>query len=445
MAVEHASLAPPRLGVEEVLRRGGFTRFHRNAVLVTGAAWTFVAMEILLVGFTVPLFTEIWGLSGSYAGWIAASALGGSLLGSVVLGRLADRIGRRRIFQGAILWYAVFTALTALAWGPGSLSAFRFLAGIGLGGILVVDPSMLAEYLPPQKRGRYLVFLDFFWPVGLLLATGLSWLFLEQVGGDWAWRYLFLAAAFPAFLAFAARLALPESPYWLARRGRTEEAAGVLDRITGRRVDAESLAAEPEPRASAVELVSRRLRGTSAVIVLVWIALNISYYGLFLWLPFVLQAEERFTIDVYLLLALAAVSQFPGYAAAIWLVERMGRKPTLAAFLALGGVSAYAFAVSDSAPQYVAALFFVGFFNLGAWGAVYPYTSELFPTRLRASAFGMVEGVGKGAAIGGPYLFGALIDWTGDIVWSLTFVALVMGLGALVMLLGPETRGRALR
>ena len=444
MTVETATLAPPRLGVEEVLRESGFTRFHRNAVLVTGAAWTFVAMEILLVGFTVPLFTEIWSLSGSYAGWIAASALGGSLLGSVVLGRLADRIGRRRIFQASILWYALFTALTALSWGPGSLSAFRFLAGIGLGGMLVVDPSMLAEYLPPQKRGRYLVLLDFFWPVGLLAATGLSWLFLEQVGGDWAWRYLFLAAAFPAFLAFAARLALPESPYWLARRGRTEEAAGVLDRITGRRVDAEALAAEPQPRASVLELVSGKLRRTSTLIALVWIALNISYYGLFLWLPFVLQAEERFTIDVYLLLALSAVSQFPGYAAAIWLVERVGRKPTLAAFLALGGVSAYAFAVSDSAPQYVAALFFVGFFNLGAWGAVYPYTSELFPTRLRASAFGMVEGVGKGAAIGGPYLFGALIDWTGDTVWSLTFVALVMVAGALVMLFGPETRGRAL-
>lgn len=445
MTIEPAPVAAaPRLGVEEVLRRGGLTRFHRRAVLVTGLAWTFVAMEILLVGFTVPLFTALWDLSGSYAGWIAASALAGSLVGSLVLGRLADRIGRRRIFQAAILWYALFTALTALSWGPGSLSAFRFLAGIGLGGMLVVDPSMLAEYLPPQKRGRYLVLLDFFWPVGLLAATGLSWLFLEQVGGDDAWRYLFLAAAFPAFLAFAVRLALPESPYWLARRGRAVEAAGVLGRITGRPVDPATLAAEPEPRVSVVELVSRRLRSTSALIVLVWIALNISYYGLFLWLPFVLQTEERFTIDVYLLLALSALSQFPGYAAAIWLVERVGRKPTLAAFLALGGVSAYAFAVSDSTPQYVAALFFVGFFNLGAWGAVYPYTSELFPTRLRASAFGMVEGVGKGAAIGGPYLFGALIDWTGDTVWSLTFVALVMGAGALVTLLGPETRGRAL-
>jgi putative MFS transporter len=392
----------------------------------------------------VPLFRSIWGLSGSLAGWITASALAGSLVGSVVLGRLADRIGRRRIFVGAILWYASFTAVTALAWGPWSLSAFRFLAGMGLGGLLVVDPSMLSEYLPPQKRGRFLVFLDFFWPVGLLLATGLSWVFLDQVGGDWGWRYLFLAASFPAFLAFFARLSLPESPYFLARSGRVGEAAQVLEEITGQPVDPDTLEALPEPRTSVRELVSSKLRSTSAMIALVWIALNISYYGLFLWLPFVLQDEKDFTINVYLLLALSALSQFPGYGASIWLVERIGRKPTLALFLALGGVSALTFALADSQPVFIAALFFVGFFNLGAWGAVYPYTSELFPTRLRSSAFGMVEGVGKGAAIGGPYLFGALIDWTGDTVWSLVFVALVMVVGAVVTLFGRETRGAKL-
>jgi MFS transporter, putative metabolite:H+ symporter len=443
MAVVEAS-ARARLDVEEVLRRGGFTGFHRRAVAVTGFAWTFVAMEILLVGFTVPLFTDLWGLSGSYAGWIAASALRGSLLGSIVLGRAADHVGRRQIFQASILWYAIFTALTALSWGPGSLSAFRFLAGIGLGGMLVVDPSMLAEYLPPQRRGRFLVFLDFFWPVGLLLATGLSWLFLVQVGGDWGWRYLFLAASFPAFLAFVARLTLPESPYYLARKGRTDEAAAVLRQITGGPVDARALEAPTETTSSVRDLVSARLRGTSALIVLVWIALNISYYGLFLWLPFVLQDREQFSIDVYLLLTLSALSQFPGYFTSIWLVERIGRKPTLAAFLFLGGVSAYAFAIADSAPALAAALFFVGFFNLGAWGAVYPYTAELFPTRLRSSAFGMVEGVGKGAAIGGPYLFGSLIDWTGSTVWSLTFVALVMAAGAGVVLFGRETKGQKL-
>src|SRR5438874_12593396 len=224
--------------VEELLRAGGFSRFHRKAVLVTGAAWTFVAMEILLVGFVQTIFTAKWNLNGTWAGLINSSALAGSLFGSLVLGRLADRIGRRTIFQYAILWYAVFTALTAVAWGPWSVMTLRFLAGIGLGGMLVVDPSMLAEYLPPQRRGRLLVLLDFFWPVGLLLATGLSYLFLVQVGGGWSWRWLFLAASFPAFMAFLVRRSLPESPYFLARTGRSEEAAEVLTKITGRPVDA---------------------------------------------------------------------------------------------------------------------------------------------------------------------------------------------------------------
>jgi putative MFS transporter len=193
------------------------------------------------------------------------------------------------------------------------------------------------------------------------------------------------------------------------------------------------------------ELLAPGLRRTSAVMIAVWIALNISYYGLFLWLPFVLQEQKSFQIDVYLLLALSALSQFPGYGAAIWLVERIGRKPTLVTFLLLGGVSAYAFAVADTATVYVIALFFVGFFNLGAWGAVYPYTAELFPTRIRSTAFGMVEGVGKGAAIAGPYIFGNLKDATGSTTWSLTFIALVMAAGGLVaLLLGRETRGQKL-
>src|SRR3954470_5291614 len=170
--------------VEEVLRAGDLTSFHRRAILVTGAAWTFVAMEILLVGFLAPVFAGLWHLDGVMLGLVNSAALAGSLVGSLVLGRLSDRIGRRTIFQYSILWYAIFTAVTALAWGPWSVMTFRFLAGLGLGGMLVVDPAMLTEYLPPQRRGRLLVFLDFWWPVGLLLATFLSWIFIgHDIGG----------------------------------------------------------------------------------------------------------------------------------------------------------------------------------------------------------------------------------------------------------------------
>jgi putative MFS transporter len=282
----------------------------------------------------------------------------------------------------------------------------------------------------------------------LLAATGLSYIFLGPTFdrfGAWSWRYLFVAAAFPAFLAFVVRRTLPESPYFLARQGRSEEAAEVLTEITGKPVAAGEFETPEEPRSRVRDLFAERLRGRAVTTALIWIALNVSYYGLFLWLPFVLQGEKDFHIDVYLLLTLSALSQFPGYGAAIWLVERIGRKPTLAAFLVLGGVSAYAFAAADTEAVYITALFFVGFFNLGAWGAVYPYTAELFPTRLRSSAFGLMEGVGKAAAIAGPYIFGHLKDATGNTTWSLTFVAIVMAAGGVVAaIFGRETKGAAL-
>src|SRR4029079_2250821 len=387
-------------------------------------------------------------LSGRMQGLVNSAALAGSLVGSLTLGRLAHSRGRRAIFQYSILWYAAFTAMTALAWGPWSVMAFRFLAGLGLGGMLVVDPSMLSEYLPPQRRGRLLVFLDFWWPVGLLLATGLSYVFLGPTFdrfGDWSWRYLFLAAAFPAVLEFFVRRTPPDSPYFLASHGRTEEAAEVLTEITGEPVAESAFEAPEEKRSSVRDLLAGTLRGRAFATALIWIALNVSYYGLFLWLPFVLQGEKNFHIDVYLLLTLSALAHVPRHDAAIWLVERIGRKPTLAGFLILGGISAYAFAVADSQTVYVTALFFVGFFNLGAWGAVYPFTSETFPTRLRSSAFGLMEGVGKTAAIAGPYIFGNLNDATGSTTWSLTFVAIVMAAGGVVAaIFGRETRGRAL-
>src|SRR5437773_808731 len=251
MTTTTADIAVPRTrNVEEVLREGGLSRFHKKALLVTGAAWTFVAMEILLVGFVAPIFAGLWNLSGAMQGLVNSAALAGSLCGSLVLGRLADRIGRRTIFQYAILWYALFTAGTALALGPWSVMTFRFLAGLGLGGLLVVDPSMLAEYLPPQRRGRLLVFLDFWWPVGLLAATGLSFLFLGPTFNRfaaWACRSLFLPPPFRPFLAFVVRRTLPESPYFLARQGRSEEAAEVLTEMTGRPVEPGAFEAPDAP------------------------------------------------------------------------------------------------------------------------------------------------------------------------------------------------------
>lgn len=436
--------------VEDVLREGGFTPFHRRVVLLTGFAWTFVAFEIILIGFVLPAIFSEFGLTPTSNPilyfLVASGTLIGSFIGSVFLGRLADHRGRRTVFLTSILWYSAFTALTAVAWDPWSVLGFRLLAGIGLGGMLVVDPSLLSEFLPPQSRGRFMVLLDFFWPIGFLLAIAFWWIFIVQGNGQW--RLLFVVAAFPAFIAFLARVSVPESPFYFARHGRLDEAAGVLRRVTGSNISASMLSREQAiPRAAVGALFQGTLLRRSVVTIVVWIALNFSYYGLFLSLPFALPVFEAVGSDIGLLAAffiVSALAQFPGYLASMFLVESWGRKGTLAVFLLLGGVSGYFFATATVLWTLFVSLALVSFFNLGAWGAVYPYTSELFPTQYRATGFGMAEGVGKITAILGPVIFGALYVSTGGIIAPLTAIAVVMALGGILLAgIGPETKGEA--
>ncbi len=445
--------------VEDVLRQGGFTSFHRRVVLITGFSWTFVAFEIIMISLVVTPVLLSFGVTTDsdpvLAGLVAAATLIGSFLGSVFLGRLSDATGRRRIFLASILWYSVFTAATALSWDPWSVFGFRLLAGIGLGGMLVVDPAVLSELLPPQSRGRYMVLLDFFWPLGFLLAIAFWWVFIIQgvtLAGVESWRLLFVVAAFPAFIAALARITIPESPFYYARHGRLGESAAVLSRITAKTVDPGSLAAEQAvPRAPVSELFGPKLARRSAVTVVTWMALNFSYYGLFLWLPTILPKFGVPELDpltsgfgfLALFLVLSAVTQFPGYLASMILVDRWGRKKTLALFLVLGGVSGLVFATATSFLAVLVSLAFVGFFNLGAWGAVYAYTPELFPTQYRATGFGMAEGVGKLTSIAGPVLFGALFAYTGAIVEPLSLIAVVMAIGGIILAVaGPETKGQ---
>lgn len=440
--------------VEDVLREGGFTRFHRRVFLLTGFAWTFVAFEIIMIGFVVGAVLGTWGVTKEsdplLYGLVDSATLIGSLVGSLTLGRLADARGRRLLFLVSILWYSVFTAATALSWDPWSVFGFRLLAGIGLGTLLVIDPAVLSELLPPQSRARFMVLLDFFWPLGFLLAIGFWWVFIVQgvtVAGIESWRLLFLVAAFPAFIAFLARITIPESPFYYARHGRLDASAAVLSRVTGKTVEPTVLAREQAvPRAPVAELFRGSFVRRSAVTIVAWIALNFSYYGLYLWLPGILATIGYVDFSDVGLLGLffvaSALAQFPGYLTSMFLVDRWGRRRTLVVFLTLGGISALVFATATNFAILLGGLVFTSFFNLGAWGAIYPYTSELFPTQYRATGFGMAEGVGKTTAILGPVALAALYAATGGFLVSLVLIAIVMVVGGVFLAgVGPETKG----
>jgi len=148
--------------IESVLEKAGLSKRQKRIVYITITAWIFVSMEILIISFIIPILIKIWNLSDIEAGLIGSSTLIGSFIGSILWGRISDKFGRRIVFQNTILIYSIFTGVSALSIDFWSLFILRFLAGMGLGGMLVVDPILLSEFLPPQRRGKYMVMLDLF-------------------------------------------------------------------------------------------------------------------------------------------------------------------------------------------------------------------------------------------------------------------------------------------
>ncbi|WP_115865257.1 MFS transporter [Halorussus litoreus] len=464
--------------VSQVIDRIPVGRFHRRLLAICGSAWAFDGMEVIIISFTLPVLIGAWELSGFAAGLLGSASLMGMIAGNWLWGWYADEYGRVDAFQWTVLSYSVFAGLTALATGFYSGFALRFLTGVGLGGALAVDTSYLSEHLPTDRRGRYLVYLDAFWPLGNVFAVVLAWVFLSAlptggtialpvVGAVESWRLLFASASFPALLVFVIRSQLRETPYYLARSGDVEGANERIEAIAEENgeeftpITAKSV--ETGTSAGYSRLFEPDLRKRTAMIAAAWFAVNFGYYGVFIWLPDTVGAAgvvESVTLGgatvdgLYVYFLLIGLVQFPGYFSAAYLVEKIGRKPTLGSYLALSGVSTFLFASAMPGVSlfgagfsgfwpFFAGLLAASFFTLGAWGAIYAYTPELFPTEVRATGNGFAGGVGKIGAVLGPILAGALVEVGYLAALAPLAVAFVLG-GIVVFAFGRETMGEPL-
>jgi MFS transporter, putative metabolite:H+ symporter len=415
--------------------------FQRRLLLAAGGGWLFDAMDLLLLGSVVAAAGREWHLAKPVVGWIITANLVGMFLGASLSGIVADRFGRKAVFTWTLLAYSLLTGLSAFAWSAAALAAIRFFAGLGLGGELPVASTLVSEFAPKENRGRTVVLLESFWAYGTVLAALIGALVVPTAG----WRVALLIGLLPALYVFVIRRAVPESPRYLLARGRGAEAREVA-RIAGIGYEAPSRAA----RVSLRDLFAPAFAKRTTMLWLLWIALVFSYYGIFTWLPSLLTAKG-FTLQQALWLNLAiAVFQIPGYYAAAALVDRIGRKPTLVAFLACAAVGSFFFAGATLAAQPpVAAVIgwgaVIAFFNLGAWGVTYTYTPEQYPTAVRASGAGLAAGAGRLVGAFAPTIVGIMLYRLSSPYAVFVVFAGVMLAGALVvLLLGEETRGQSL-
>ncbi len=415
---------------------------HYRVLWLLGLGWAFDAMDVGLIAFTLPAIKRDLALAPAAAGLLASAGLFGMLLGALAGGRLADLYGRGFLVRTGLLGFGLGSLLTALAPGYGWLLLFRFLTGLGLGAELPVASSLLSELVPGRYRGRFLVWLEAFWAVGWLVAALTGFLLVPTLG----WRPAFVAGGLPALYVLYLRRALPESPRWLLSQGRAAEAARVVEELAAGTREAPGAApALPAPRPRAYsELFRPPLLGRTVFIALAWFLLNAGYYGAFIWLPSLLHQQGYTLVRSLGYVLLMTLAQLPGYLSAAWLIDRVGRRPVLVGYLFLSGVFAWLLGHAHGTGQVLLYGSLLSFFNLGAWGSIYAYTPELFPTGLRASGAGLAAAVGRVGGILAPYLTGALLAGLGFAgVLGLHGLFLVLA-GVAAFLVGVETRGRVL-
>lgn len=434
------------LSVGDAIDRIGWGRFQRKLLWICGASWAADAMEVLLIGFAIPSLVADWGLSRAQGGQLASALFFGMLVGAWFWGALSDYIGRRFSFVTTIGVDSLFGLLSALAPSFPVLLVLRFLTGLGVGGTLPVDYAIFSEYLPTRQRGRYLVYLESFWALGTIVAAGLSWLIvpnLPEVG----WRYLLAASAVPGLIVFWIRRTIPESPRHLLVHGREDEALRVVRHVArenGVELAVEQLASEPPRTEAPLQTIFQgAFLPRTAMMTVAWFMLSLGYYGLFIWLPRIFRDQGFSFLATYQNTFLLALAQLPGYFSAAWLIERWGRVRTLGLYLLASAVATYVFAVVTNLTGIVVASVVMSFFVLGAWGALYAYTPELYPTTARGTGMGWAGGVARVAGIVAPLLGARLLDL--DLTLALTVYATTFAIaGGVVFLLGHETRGEQL-
>ncbi|MBB4229225.1 MFS transporter [Rhizobium mongolense] len=429
------------ISMDEALDRAGTGAFQRRLMAIFGLVWAADAMQVLAVGFTAASIAATFQLTVPQALQTGTLFFLGMLIGAVVFGRLADRVGRRSVLILTVACDAMFGTLSIFAPDFTSLLVLRFLTGMAVGGTLPVDYAMMAEFLPAKNRGRWLVVLEGFWAVGTLIVALAAWA-ASVAGVADAWRYIFAVTALPAIFGIGLRFFVPESPLYLVRTGRAEDAKAIVNRMLKRNGRPELAAADqlvPAPHAPSEGIFSASLRRRSLMILAIWFLVSVSYYGVFTWMPARLAGEGFGFVRGYGFLVFVALAQIPGYALAAYGVEKWGRRPTLIGFCLLSAAGCLLFVLSPDDVLIGASLLVMSFALLGTWGALYAYTPELYPTASRATGMGTAGAMARLGGLAAPSLMAFVVSLGLGVAIGL-FAALLVVAAIAALAIDAETR-----
>ena len=413
--------------------------------LICGSAVMFDGYDLIVYGTVVPALLEYqpWGLSPERVGVIGSYAVFGMLFGALLAGTVTDIIGRRKAVLICLSWFSLFTALCGVAPSPEVFGVFRFLAGIGLGGLIPVATALTLEYAPAERRNFTYLAMMASYNVGGLLAAGLAILLIPAFG----WRVMFLVALVPfAIVVPLALRYMPESISFLLAEGRRGEAEALsrrhgvpLDEVE-RAVRREEEVAVHEGKLHALKTIVSRLYVLRTVAF--WVASFMGLmliYGLNTWLPAVMTEAGYSVGSALSFLVLFNAGAAVGLLIVGRIADRIGTKLTCALSFSLAAVSISLLSINM---PLVLIYTFAGLAGVGTFGGmtlIYAYIGQYYPTSSRATALGWSAGVGRTGAITGPIVGGFLVGAGIAVPWGFYTFALAGLIAAFIIFALPRS------
>lgn len=434
------------------IERLPFSPWHVKVRVIMGVATFFDAFDALAIAYVLPVLIPLWKLAPAQIGLLISTGFAGQLVGAILFGWLAERLGRVRVATWTIGIFSVFSLVCAFSWSYPSMLAFRFVQGLGLGGQVPIAAAYINEIAKAEKRGRFFLLYEVIFPVGLLAVALVATWVVPNLG----WQWMFVIGALPALLATAMRRLLPESPRWLAAAGRMDEADRTLraieDEISARGTKPlpalpSSLPAVPAVKASWRDLFSGIYLPRTLAVWVMWFCTYLIVYGISGWLPTIYRTIFKLPLQQALQYSLAAtVAGLIGALACAYLIDRTGRRAWFVGAFFAGAVPLFVLWLrgtgNSASDVMIYASLSYAMINTLALG-LYLYTPEIYPTRVRAVGSGAATAWLRVASMIGPFMIGAILPNAGLGIVFLVF-GIAASVGGVVALFTLETRGRVL-
>ncbi len=410
------------------IERLPMTGFHIRARVIVGTATFFDALSAMAIAYVLPVLTSTWHLSTTEIGIMISMGFVGQIFGGIIFGWVGERWGRMPSLTWSVSIFSLFSIFCALSWNFPSLLIFRTLQGLGLGGEVPVAATYINEISKARGRGFFVMIYEFIFNVGLFCAALLGYLMVPRLG----WQSMFLVCALPAILIIFMRRSLPESPRWLASRGRLDDA----DRIVTQIENEARQSGKPLPEIVLKPVVDRKsdwrelfqgiYRRRTLTVWVIWVATYFVTYGLLTWTPTIYSSVFKLSLQQSLFLPLLTqlISVLTGLFAA-FLIDRVGRRMWFTGAFLLTGIPLLVLWILGAHSVWEV----WGLVTIAAWfistnaGVLYLYSPELYPTRIRALGSGMATVWVRVASAIGPLVTGALLS-----NYNLASVFFVMGI-----------------